>query len=781
MRRISSLLAAGVCLGLTGMADAGGIATQDLNQGVTIDDVVAKLVGPGVTVSNITFTGDPRAVGLFNGGTGIIGFESGIVLSSGRIQDVVGPNVSNSMSTNFNNPGDPTLDGRGQGTTLDAAVLEFTVECDLADSLVVRYVFGSEEYNEFVNTGFNDVFGLYVNGSNVSTIGANPVAINTINCGFNLAGPSSNCAFFINNSLQQPPAVPLDTELDGITVVLTAIGALNPGPNTIKIAIADVGDRIYDSAIFLENGSVQCASQLSCGAKEAGDCCDINNTPFCNDEACCAIVCSLLPACCEEFWDVDCAATANKECDICNPISPKGTLSFEAEDCQDDAYPDVPGQQVEFCLWMRNLTVPASGFQAFALYDTTVLNYNAALSSYTAGPFPLHIRPTALAETAPGELEFDGSVNFNAPGVIEDAKLVTIVFDVKEGQRCNTTGLDFGGSNFDSELSINGVPIPTNLNPGEDVSLDDNPPSIKCPENIKVPADVRVNGKVDPCLGAVVHYELWAEDDCDEKLELECGDWPSGSFFPIGTTIVTCTATDACGNQSSCEFSVTVNATNLMKADIFLWGSEATDRCIHFVTSDCAVFADVTVEFGEVENGAKGSIVFEIPCGDYSFLCAKDEQHTKWDTVLLGSDQQCWYGIDQHVLYPGDDDNDGDVDINDVTWLIATFGNLAADGGCSWNGTRDADFNNGGAVQSEDYSLLSGQWLTKSSCLCNDQPQSAAAEGGEVVSILVHLMHPATRVADLDRNGVFDWRDVRTFELANGLPETLSRRMRTHN
>jgi hypothetical protein len=33
---------------------------------------------------------------------------------------------------------------------------------------------------------------------------------------------------------------------------------------------------------------------------------------------------------------------------------------------------------------------------------------------------------------------------------------------------------------------------------------------------------------------------------------------PSGSFFPRGTTLVNCTATDATGNQSNCQFPVTV-------------------------------------------------------------------------------------------------------------------------------------------------------------------------------------------------------------------------------
>jgi hypothetical protein len=128
------------------------------------------------------------------------------------------------------------------------------------------------------------------------------------------------------------------------------------------------------------------------------------------------------------------------------------------------------------------------------------------------------------------------------------------------------------------------------------------------------------------------------------------------------------------------------------------------------------------------------------------------------------------------VLRPGDDDNDGDVDINDVTWLIATFGNLAADGGCPWDGTRDADFNNGGAVQSEDYSLQSAEFLTKTVCLCDDGTEPSTFETR--VALPTALLAPAARAADLDRDGVFDWRDVALFEQMNNLPPALSQRMR---
>jgi len=54
-----------------------------------------------------------------------------------------------------------------------------------------------------------------------------------------------------------------------------------------------------------------------CGDEDAGDCCFANGTPSCNDSTCCDQICATDPVCCEESWDAICAATAATECDVC--------------------------------------------------------------------------------------------------------------------------------------------------------------------------------------------------------------------------------------------------------------------------------------------------------------------------------------------------------------------------------------------------------------------------------------------------------------------------------
>lgn len=74
------------------------------------------------------------------------------------------------------------------------------------------------------------------------------------------------------------------------------------------------------------------------------------------------------------------------------------------------------------------------------------------------------------------------------------------------------------------------------------------PPAVMCPPNISI-------GCSADALASVT-FSATATDDCDPAPVVVCTP-PSGSGFPVGTTTVTCTATDASGNQSTCEFSVT--------------------------------------------------------------------------------------------------------------------------------------------------------------------------------------------------------------------------------
>jgi hypothetical protein len=74
---------------------------------------------------------------------------------------------------------------------------------------------------------------------------------------------------------------------------------------------------------------------------------------------------------------------------------------------------------------------------------------------------------------------------------------------------------------------------------------------------ITCPANITVNSPVGSC-NAVVNFTVNATDNCGGAVTITTLP-ASGTVFALGTTTVTATATDACGNVSTCSFTVTVN------------------------------------------------------------------------------------------------------------------------------------------------------------------------------------------------------------------------------
>lgn len=253
-----------LALAVAPVAWADPFATTDLGSGLTGADLAQSLAGPGVTVSNVTVTGANRALGEFTGGAGIIGFSHGVVLSSGDIVNIVGPNNSSSQGYANDTSGDALLSALAGYPTYDAAILEFDVT-PTASQVYFQYVFASDEYNEFVNTDFNDVFAFWVNGTNYATVGDPPVpvSINTINDGNPLgSGLISHPELYVNNDFHWDtpdpmPAGAVNTQMDGLTTTLSFSAPVNVGvANHFKLAIADSSDYVYDSVVLIRAQSL---------------------------------------------------------------------------------------------------------------------------------------------------------------------------------------------------------------------------------------------------------------------------------------------------------------------------------------------------------------------------------------------------------------------------------------------------------------------------------------------------------------------------------------------
>ena len=124
------------------------------------------LLGSGVTVSNISFNGVPVTIGSFNASNTNLGIDEGIIMTTGTILNVPGegphgPNNSPGAGKDNSAPGYPLLSNLiGNIATYDAAILEFDF-VPYSDSVKFNYVFGSEEYPEYVSSTFNDAFAFH--------------------------------------------------------------------------------------------------------------------------------------------------------------------------------------------------------------------------------------------------------------------------------------------------------------------------------------------------------------------------------------------------------------------------------------------------------------------------------------------------------------------------------------------------------------------------------------------------------------------------------------------
>jgi hypothetical protein len=242
-------LLAGAGMGLMATSTFGITTTG----GFTADQLVSEILGPGITVvpGSVSYTGAAIASGKFSD-RGVIGINSGILLTSGSIANVDSVNNNDAATTVNNLAGDAQANSLIPGfTTRDATVLEFKFVSSGGD-LFFNYAFGSEEYNEWVSSSFNDVFGFFLDGVNIALLPgtSTPVAINTVN-------NVSNSGSYVNNDPSDLPGGSLKPiEYDGFTTVLTAQAlGLAAGEHTIRLVIADAGDWSLDSGVFIQSGT----------------------------------------------------------------------------------------------------------------------------------------------------------------------------------------------------------------------------------------------------------------------------------------------------------------------------------------------------------------------------------------------------------------------------------------------------------------------------------------------------------------------------------------------
>lgn len=508
------------------------------------------LLGSGVTVSNINYNGSGGAIGSFTATGTNLGITEGIVITTGTVfnngDGPHGPNDEPGSGIDINGPGYPLLTSLIGGTpTFDAAVLEFDF-IPYSDSVKFRYVFGSEEYPEYVGSQFNDVFAFFISGPGISGLqniarlpNGQPVAINNVNAG-------ANAAFFVENGNGSQAPYNSSTafiQYDGFTKVLTAAAKVECGKTYhLVIAIADTGDGILDSGIFLEANSLSSKTPVEISHVVSPQ---LFTNPNAMAEGCSSTTVTL----------------ERGQNEIASPMTIPINVSGTATEGVD--YSNIP----------NSITFPAGvaqvnfSFDAFADFitegqETITLSFPITDPCGNVNPIILNL---VIEDSEPVEVEITGET-MNCPGDV-----VTLTANPGGGAPPYT----YLWSTGETSESINVSPASTtqysvtitdgclgeSASDNFDVVVPVFPPLVLNPTpNITeicpyIPATLEAN----PSGGSGNYTYQWSSN-----FDSNLGSTASISVIPSTTTTYTVVVTDNCGNQVSSSILYTITSPPLV-------------------------------------------------------------------------------------------------------------------------------------------------------------------------------------------------------------------------
>lgn len=216
-------------------------------------------------ISGWDFGSGHKSWGYFNKAASGFEMDAGIILSTGMATDAVGPNARLQSGTAGNWNGDNDLEAALDiSRTFNATILEFDfiVANDYIKKISFDYLFASEQYlkNGTPNQcDYTDGFAFLIrdaeggmNYENLAVIPGTdiPIKSNTVRGSGGLC-PSVNEKYFGQyNDLQSA------VNFNGQTQILKAVTDIIPHKKYhLKLVIADQGNGLYDSAVFLKAGS----------------------------------------------------------------------------------------------------------------------------------------------------------------------------------------------------------------------------------------------------------------------------------------------------------------------------------------------------------------------------------------------------------------------------------------------------------------------------------------------------------------------------------------------
>lgn len=226
------------------------------NTNATAIQMANTIFGDGVTVTGATYSGSSYSSAIYSNGDAVAGNvtpgDTGVILSTGSATRFTNNNAGQSnlaTNTSVNSGGQNNEAGFNAiagASTYDASYMDVDfIPTD--DTMTMQFVFSSDEYPEYTNSIYNDMVGVWINGSHV------PLSITSSGTTINSVNQNNNINLYNDNTSDQ-----FNTEMDGFTVTMTLTIPVNVGVvNSIRIGVADVADSSYDSNLLIAADSVQ--------------------------------------------------------------------------------------------------------------------------------------------------------------------------------------------------------------------------------------------------------------------------------------------------------------------------------------------------------------------------------------------------------------------------------------------------------------------------------------------------------------------------------------------
>ena len=242
---------------------------EQLIQNVLISgDGCAGTVSNVIVSPNLQASSSRRSWGYFNKSTSPFPFDEGVVLATGRLNNIANSQFAATLSTTLGTGGDTDL-----ATALsinpsrfkDATYIQFDFVPN-SNTISFEYIFASEEYSGSYACNYTDGFALLLkkvtdpNYTNLAVLPNNggPVSVSNIHHYINSSCPAVNQQYFHGLNSGN-----VETNFAGRTIPLTATASVVPGETyRFKMVLADYNDAQFDTAVFLKGGSFNLGLQL---------------------------------------------------------------------------------------------------------------------------------------------------------------------------------------------------------------------------------------------------------------------------------------------------------------------------------------------------------------------------------------------------------------------------------------------------------------------------------------------------------------------------------------